>query len=230
MKHIIILISLLLSQYISAQEHLWFAIVKDQDGWVNARDSEKNIIDRINNNELVYVYPSNNDQEWLDVDYVKKGQTKDGIIHRSRLYAINQLTKIPCSIKNLSYFIFKNDLYEIKVSIAPFDSINRNLEYAKEGNWLRKIDDRFPWGAEVGIPKSQYLSIEVKKNGKITSVPKEDLNDLFEPNLDNIDIYYDINTNTLYITSLNSDGAGGYIAAWTIENNKYKERLVTHGF
>jgi hypothetical protein len=40
----------------------------------------------------------------------------------------------------------------------------------------------------------------------------------------------DKENDVIYIQSMNSDGAGGYVVAWKIEKNIYKERAIFNGF
>lgn len=65
---------------------------------------------------------------------------------------------------------------------------------------------------------------------KTIELPKNSFDDLFEPSLYNTKINYDKKNNILYITSSNSDGAGGYEIVWVIEKGKYKERKIAFGF
>ncbi|MCV2484144.1 hypothetical protein OD917_04355 [Flavobacterium sp. SH_e] len=61
-------------------------------------------------------------------------------------------------------------------------------------------------------------------------LPKNSFDDLFEPTLFNTRAYYDTKSNILYITSSNSDGAGGYEIVLVIEKSQYKERKIVYGF
>jgi len=66
-------------------------------------------------------------------------------------------------------------------------------------------------------------------NQKI-EIPASALENLYEPNLENTEAFYDDKNDILYIASMNSDGAGGYNVLWVIEKRQYKTRHVFYGF
>ena len=232
MKYIIFLFSLLFVQIGFAQSSsAWFFyVVKDVDGWVNVRNGEKEIIDQIENNKIVFVHPDLVNKTWTECSFGEEPSTVVGFVHQSRLNKVTNLKNIPLTKEDNTSHTFSNKEYVIKISIEPFVVANRKLKYSKEGDWLISIDGQSIWGVDGGIPRTQYKSIEISKDGVEIAIPQNALHNLFEPTLDNVEVYYDEETNNLYITSLNSDGAGGYVTAWTIENDRYKERLVSNGF
>ena len=88
------------------------------------------------------------------------------------------------------------------------------------------------------MPIREYKNIEVVVNRKPVAIPKIAYNDLYNPNLDMANsnnysyntIYYDKETDTIYIVASNSDGAGAYEVCWQIEKGIYKGRKITRGF
>lgn len=232
MKQIVLFLCLLFTQLCLAQNADYgFYIVKDPDGWANVRDNGK-VVDQLDNNKLVFVYTDEllENDKWIPVEYEKSNTAKDGFIHKSRLMKVVDLEEIPVKKTDEDSYIFSNESFNIKIETEPFDLTNRTLKYSSEGNWLEYIDGKYIWGVDGGIPKTQYKSVEINQNGKEYNLPQSSLSNLFEPSLDYTHIFYDKKTDTLYITTMNGDGAGGYVVAWSIEKGKYKERLVTHGF
>lgn len=232
MKHLTLFLSLFFVQICFAQNNNYgFYIVNDPDGWVNVRDNG-NIIDQLNNNKLVFVFVDelDGDDTWISVEYEKNNTDRNGFIHKSRLKRVIDLEKIPIEQESEDLYVFGDDSFKIKIETEPFDLTGRKLEYSKDYPALEKIDGKYIWGADGSIPQTQYKNIEITQNGKQYELPRNAFADLFEPSLDSVYIFYDKQTNTLYITTMNGDGAGGYVVAWSIQNGVYKERLVTHGF
>ena len=232
MKQIILFLCILSSQLCLGQSpNYGFYIVNDQDGWANVRDNGK-VIDKLDNNKIVFIYVDEllDTDTWIPVEYEKSNTERSGFIHKSRLKSVSDLEEIQVKQIHEHSYLFGNESFSINIKIEPFDPTNRVLKYSNEGPWLVKIDNRDIWGVDGGMPKTQYKSIEVVQNGREYSLPKSSFSDLFEPSLNNTHIFYDKKTDILYITTMNGDGAGGCLVAWSIENGKYKERLVTHGF
>lgn len=61
-------------------------------------------------------------------------------------------------------------------------------------------------------------------------LPKNALEGLYEPALNNTQVNYDKQNDILYIQAMNSDGAGSYEVVWKIEKGTYKERYIAYGF
>ena len=96
-----------------------------------------------------------------------------------------------------------------------------------ELNWLEKINGKEIWGTDGNIPKNQYGQITLTFGKEIIHLP---IDNLFEPNLDNIKVNIDSKNKTIYISTMNSDGAGGYVVLWIIENGIFKQQITTIPF
>jgi hypothetical protein len=80
------------------------------------------------------------------------------------------------------------------------------------------------------LPRTSFKSIVCKINNQDFSVQREQLNDIFEPSLDNSEVYFDSKTESLYLSMHNSDGAGGYVLAFVFQKNKKIQRCIFNGF
>lgn len=232
MKYIVLLLFLLSSYACFSQKNFYgIYITKDPDGWVNIRNEGK-IIDKLANNHLVFVFDDIIDENapWISIEYQKDDSTKYGSIHQSRLKSVTDMQNLPVISKSDDSYSYKINNLKVQIDIRSFDLKNKKLEYSSDGPWLEKINNKKIWGVENDLPKIQYENIEITENGKKYNLPKYAYDDLFEPSLDSTNVFYDNDTQILYIVSLNSDGAGGYLAAWKIKNGKYIDRLVVHGF
>ncbi|MBV6879815.1 hypothetical protein KVY03_08180 [Epilithonimonas sp. FP105] len=209
-----------------------FAIVSDKDGFVNVRTTAEignNISDKLENGFVVYSFEPNGN--WINIDYKKKGKELGGYIYKDRIKFVTDFIKIPQKSQNDGILKLGNDQIKIEIRETKFIKENHKLTFVKNSNTLLdKIDGYQIFGADGNIPRRQYKSIKVKINKTEIELPNIALKNLYEPNLANHQATYDEKNDTLYIFSMNSDGAGSYEVIWVIEKNKFKERIEAYGF
>jgi hypothetical protein len=80
------------------------------------------------------------------------------------------------------------------------------------------------------VPKVAYRHIRIRIGDKQIEVAKKEIANLFEPNLDLTKVNYDKQSDKLYISSINSDGAGGYAVLWMIKEGNYSHRSALSPF
>lgn len=207
-----------------------FAVIKDNDGYINVRtDASKgnNISDQLKNGFVVYCFEP--EKNWINIDYSKKNKDLGGYIYKDRIKYLSEFTEIPLIKETTGKVIFEKDSLNISIQSKKFDAKTAKLNFS-EGKFLNKINGKRFWGTDGEVPKTTYKTITVSIGNKIIELPKNAFEDLFEPSLFNTRINYNANTNTLYISSSNSDGAGGYEIVWVIEKGQYKERKIAFGF
>ena len=209
-------------------------IILDKKGSVNVRKSPEvsnNVIDTLKNGQVVFCFEE--EGEWRPIDYDLSTENKNGYVHKSRIKLIENFDKIPQSIITDSTIEFKKDSIKIEVSKTKFIPKNNNLQYHKENiskneiGWLEKINGKEIWGTDGNIPKNQYGKFELTLGKDKFHLPIENL---YEPNLDFTTVNFDSTNRTIYISALNSDGAGAYEVLWIIENGKFKQRITTIPF
>lgn len=216
-----------------------FCVVQDQDGYSNVRekaDLASKVIARVDHGQLVWIFDRGM-SKWPNVIFVdKEGTERTGFIHASRLRALTDFEIIAGKVseKNQTETFEKGDL-KIEIAIEPFKRDGRVLTYKEfeEGQrYLVEIDDLPFWGTDGGIPTSQYRKITVRTGEQTASVPKEALRDLFNPGLypGNTTVALNPNDDAIYITSFNSDGAGGYVAGFVFQGGTFKSRAVLAPF
>lgn len=94
----------------------------------------------------------------------------------------------------------------------------------KDGETL--VDGRHVWGRDGGLPEKS-LALTVKLDGKAVKIPAEAVRDLFEPEMDSLVILTPGKPAAQMVVAMwNSDGAGGYLVAWSFVNGKYAGRTV----
>lgn len=209
-----------------------FAVIKDNDGYVNIRTEASkgnNTSDKLNNGFVVYCFePKNN---WINIDYSKNDKDKNGYLFKDRVQYLTEFTKIPLIKETQTKVIFEKDGLIISIESKKFESNLAKLTFlGNNKSFLKEINGKSFWGTDGEIPKMTYKKITLIIDKKTIELPKSSFDDLFEPTLFNTRINYDSKSDILYISSSNSDGAGGYEIVWIIEKGQYKERKVAYGF
>lgn len=209
-----------------------FAFISDKDGYVNVRKEGKtgnNITDTLHNGHLVYKFDEGN---WSSIDYEKKGKQQYGYVYNDRCVLVSSYTQVPVIKEYKDSINLRKDSITVIVSQKKFDKSKHKINYYNGDSqpWIKLIDNQQYWGTDGELPKTEYKSIKIKTAGRLITLPKSALKNLYEPTLRNTQVHYDTLNNIIYIQSMNSDGAGGYEVIWKIENGVYKERFVAYGF
>ena len=225
----LLLLFLLISSYTFAQvnENYFFAVINDKDGYVNVRKEKSvhsRVLKKLDNNTLifVFVYDKAHDGNWIYVD-------NEGYIYNDRVKWIEELPKAAKGVEKKNAIHFSGKDIQVVLSSEKFHKSKHSFKYNKEyPDAIEKIDGKTFFGTDGNMPKEAYKSIEVKIRGKQVSIPQSAYSDLYEPNLytDLNFVYYDKDSDTLYIVANNGDGAGAYMVCWQIEKGIYKGRKI----
>ena len=212
------------------QGNCQFAIIQDDDGYVHVRSNtnkDDNITDTLYNGSIVWCFDAK--KKWYPVSY--DSDSIRGYIKKSTKF-LSSYPSIPVYLKNMNSYNFKKGLIKISVSKSPFLTKKNKLKYIKTNgqNYLTQINGKEFWGTDGKQPKTQYEKISVVIDGKMINLPKEALENLYQPSLANTTVNHDLKSDKLYITAINGDGAGGYAVLWIIEKGKYQKRIVTRPF
>ena len=226
------IIQLAFALLISSNSFAQFAVIKDNDGYVNIRTEASkgnNISDKLNNGFVVYCFePVNN---WINIDYSKNNKDLSGYLYKDRVTYLSEFEKIPLIKETKTKVVFQKADITISIESKNFQSNTAKLSYFKDNKSIvEKINGKQFWGTDGEIPKTAFKSITITIGSQTIELPKNAFEDLYEPSLFNTKTNYDKNSSILYISSSNSDGAGSYELVWVIEKGQYKERKVAYGF
>ena len=219
---------LLFCQFVVAQAiEGGFAVINDKDGYVNVRKEKSvhsRVLKKLDNNTLifVFVYDKAHDGNWIYVD-------NEGYIYNDRVKWIEELPKVAKGVEKKNAIHFSGKDISVTLTSQKFDKSKHSFKYNKEyPDAIEKIDGKTFFGTDGNMPKEAYKSIEVKIRGKQVSIPQSAYSDLYQPNLytDLNFVYYDKDSDILYIVANNGDGAGAYMVCWQIEKGVYKGRKV----
>jgi hypothetical protein len=217
-----------------------FGIIRDKTGLVNVRKSPEisnNIIDTLHDGQVIFYY-NVPEGEWYDVEYEKDHMTLSGFVHQSRFKFLTEFDSIPAKQRTKDRVIFQKGSFKITLTKVPFVAKNNKLQYSKGDDKsnttsvLEKINHKKIWGTDGEIPKTQYGQVSIEWGDQKIVLPKESLENLYEPNLKYkyTSVCFDKENNTMYIYASNSDGAGAYEVLWVIENGKYKSRHLSNAY
>lgn len=233
-KYLLALVFLSLSQLANAQ----FAKIIDKDGYVNVREQatvHSAVVSKIAANEIVYVFTDEQFGDWVIVDYTdNQNKNITGYVHHSRIKFVESYPQIPTMTFDESTATFIAMDITVEIRSEKFD-YEKNKKYFSSTTYegytmVDKFKGRKLWGTDGGIPTSHYISIKATIKGKTVQIPDKEIESLFNVNNEFATCYYDDLNDTLYINSVNGDGAGGYAVLFTIEKGKYKTRVLTMPF
>ena len=226
MKFFIVLF-LLISDIVFAQEEA-FAVINDKDGYVNVREgksAQSKVLKKLNNKTIVFVYNYDKatDSNWIYTD-------EEGYIYNDRVKWIHKFPIIAKGIAKGNTIVFEGKEIQVVLTSGKFDKSKHSFEYFKDSpTGIEVIDDELPYGTDGKMPTTEYRSIEVNIHGKRVSLPKDAYSDLYEPTFltDHNSVYYDKESDILYIVANNNYAERPYKVCWQIEKGVYKGRKVS---
>ena len=226
MKFFIVLF-LLISDIVFAQEEA-FAVINDKDGYVNVRtgkSAQSKVLKRLNNKTIVFVYNYDKatDGNWIYTD-------EEGYIYNDRVKWIHKFPQIAKGIVKGSTMVFEGKEIQVILTSGKFDKSKHSFEYFKDSpTGIEVIDDELPYGTDGKMPTTEYRTIVINIHGKQVSLPKDAYSDLYEPTFltDHNSVYYDKESDILYIVANNNYAERPYKVCWQIEKGVYKGRKVS---
>lgn len=166
MKVIAMLISILLCHFSYGQ----FAIVADNDGYVNVRADTglgSKIKDTLHNDHVVYCFDPTG--RWISIEYsTGKYSWINGYIYHDRLKRISDFENIPRTSRDACRF--GKDSLIVEVTAKPFIKSNYHLTYDKGS--LQLVNGKGYLGTDGEVPKTTYKSIIVTIGSKMIELPR----------------------------------------------------------
>ena len=222
-----ILLFLLISDIVFAQEEA-FAVINDKDGYVNVREgksAQSEVLKKLNNKTIVFVYNYDKatDGNWIYTD-------EEGYIYNDRVKWIHKFPIIAKGIAKGNTIVFEGKEIQVVLTSGKFDKSKHSFEYFKDSSTgIEVIDDALLYGTDGKMPTTEYRSIVINIHGKQVSLPKDAYSDLYQPTFltDHNSVYYDKESDILYIVANNNYADRPYKVCWQIERGVYKGRKVT---
>ena len=214
--------------FVRAQEEA-FAVINDKDGYVNVRkgkSAQSKVLKRLNNNTIVFVYNYDKatDGNWIYTD-------EEGYIYNDRVKWIHKFPIIAKGIAKGNTIVFEGKEIQVVLTSGKFDKSKHSFKYFKDSSTgIEVIDDpALLYGNDGKMPTTEYRSIVINIHGKQVSLPKDAYSDLYEPTFltDHNSVYYDKESDILYIVANNNYAERPYKVCWQIEKGVYKGRKVS---
>lgn len=218
---------LLISDIVFAQEEA-FAVINDKDGYVNVREgksAQSKVLKKLNNKTIVfaYNYDKTTDGNWIYTD-------EEGYIYNDRVKWIHKFPQIAKGIAKGNTIVFEGKEIQVVLTSGKFDKSKHSFEYFKDSTTgIEVIEDQLLYGTDGKMPTTEYKSIVINIHGKQVSLPKDAYSDLYEPTFltDHNSVYYDKESDILYIVANNNYAERPYKVCWQIEKGVYKGRKVS---
>jgi hypothetical protein len=201
-----------------------FGKINVQTGVVNVHSStnteDNNIIDKLSKNVIVHLLELN-EENWVLIEYVKKGIRQQGYLPRSVISSFSQSHPINGNLLDENTLEFRTDKLELKVKVTYFTFNNKKFEYrmptedAPTNKYISSINGVYAHGSSGKTPKNEYHSISGTYAGKAFSLP---IKGYYEPNLSKTQLYYDEQTQTFYLVAENGNAKDPYTIVWEIKN------------
>ncbi|HEY9000232.1 MAG TPA: SH3 domain-containing protein [Mucilaginibacter sp.] len=243
MKPILIILSLMFlnivahaqQQFQFNDDDLVYAVIKDSDGYVNVRkepSANASIVSKIYTNSIFSCQP--NKTNWwkvLQVDNSNRSNWTEGYIYKDKVLLLKNWKVVKRQNAALDSGIFEKNSTVIIIKQKAFNYKQHKLSYTKSNpkenikSELLQIDGKRFWGTDGEIPKKVLASVKIIVNKHSIILSKSAFDDLYEPHLNKISICHGTD-DTLYISMLNSDGAGGYTIIWEFKGGKYIGRYI----
>ena len=213
--------------FVQAQEEA-FAVINDKDGYVNVREgksAQSEVLKKLNNKTIVFVYNYDKatDGNWIYTD-------EEGYIYNYRVKWIHKFPIIAKGIAKGNTIVFEGKEIQVVLTSGKFDKSKHSFEYFKDSSTgIEVIDDALLYGTDGKMPTTEYRSIVINIHGKQVSLPKDAYSDLYQPTFltDHNSVYYDKESDILYIVANNNYADRPYKVCWQIERGVYKGRKVT---
>ena len=214
--------------FVRAQEEA-FAVINDKDGYVNVREgksAQSKVLKKLNNKTIVFVYNYDKatDGNWIYTD-------EEGYIYNDRVKWIHKFPIIAKGIAKGNTIVFEGKEIQVVLTSGKFDKSKHSFKYFKDSSTgIEVIDDpALLYGNDGKMPTTEYRSIVINIHGKQVSLPKDAYSDLYQPTFltDHNSVYYDKESDILYIVANNNYADRPYKVCWQIERGVYKGRKVT---
>lgn len=217
---------------LQAQDIVEFVVINDpNDTYVNLRKGnsiQSAVVKKLQNGSVMFCFGKKGN--WMEVESMEEDEITAGYVYKDFVKEVTSFTEIKITDKNDQRLVLQGKGIIITIMTGLFNKQLHNYKYDATGNYIIAIDNKKIWGTDGGFPTSEYKLVAIDFNGELYKLPQEALQNLYNPDFSHTRAYYDEVSDSLYITSWNSDGAGGYCLAFVIKNKKYKERITETGF
>lgn len=199
-------------------------VVEDPDGHTNVRSgpsTKSKIVGQIQSGSVVSIELEQQD-DWALLTFHQTTE-ESRFIHSSRLKPLKSWKQFAAT-NDANTGLLKTAAAEIKVTAVPFVAAEHKLTKDEDGVYL--VDGGIVWGRDGGLP-AQSIAMTVKLGGKEVPLPKEALQNVYEPSMESLYLLTPGDpAKQAVILMVNGDGAGAYCVAWAFHDGAYRGRAI----
>lgn len=222
-KHLFIFI-FCCSCYIQAQ----FAIVNDKDGFVNVREQQNTtseILTKMKNGSVVAIDQEPNKTNWILVNYDKEAE---GYIFHDRLKDVKSFEIVLPNQLTINSVNFETKEYRIEIETEGFNKKKHTI--TKEEDIIYAIDGLEFYGTDGMEPLKEIKSFKIYYKGNLVEIPKEFYSNLYNIDIKDFRLTYNLKLNQYYLFGTFGDGAATFDAIWVLENGKIVQQIAQVNF
>lgn len=146
----------------------------------------------------------------------------------------NNLIDVDLIYNSRDSIIYEDSIYNIKIIRKKF--INNEHIINIQDDQVLEIDSLIKFGTRFSYPEFEISEFEVKYKGIKVEIPKNEWKNFFNPflgcikDIDGIycgtKVFFDINTQRLYIYIEGADGGDFYSVVFIFKNNFYYKKVI----
>lgn len=219
-NYIILLISFILSLYghnMFAQFVVAYDTIRGRIDFCPRPGDLKNAVE-VPNDSVFYMFPPDKEIDpWRYVDFYTPSRTIErGYILGTNLMRIDDYEIVEVErLYSHGAIAFKNDDIRINIAVSKVSPDDKSIKHNLSGSYT--VNGKLAKGVKQGIfPKLRYQSISVIIKGKVIALPKNIYEHLFEPEIDNMVVYYNSEKSIVYIVTNNGGIDSYYSALFTV--------------
>jgi len=202
----------------------YMRVVADADGTTNVRSGaslNSKVTGTVKSGSVVSIIETKGDWTLIMGADPSSG---DEYVHSSRLKKIDHWKTAKTKWPKNDRASVENGGVKVEVYAAPFDQTQHKVRKMPNGGLT--IDGHNVWGTDGNLP-GHALVLAVTVNGTPVKLPASATRDLYEPNMETLELLTPgTPAEQMTIVMWNSDGAGGYMVAWSFVKGQYAGRTI----
>lgn len=204
-----------------------YGIAQDRDSYVKLRAKpsvKSKIKTKIPSGEIIYIFSEDCVATgWYIIDYyVSDGKLVTGYVHKSRIKLIDSFKNIPAIFQNVSSATFiAKDVTLVLNAGKSHNNTSANKSLHSRGQEGSSTPETIMWGTDGTSPTSEYKSISIISGKSKQQINRKAFKNFYNVSLENTRCFLDESTKTLFLTSLNGDGASAYEVLFIFRNGRH---------
>lgn len=167
------------------------------------------------------------------IDKLLKNPSDQHFISNRNLLTKLNIERCDSSLIIVSDTLISSDKIKVEICFDQFEVNKHKIEFS-EKNSIHKIDNRFPYGGQFGLPQTNISRLKINIGNRTVAIPDSAFSDLFNVNVCNtysffrqIEVYESLNGEFIYVYLFGGNAAGTWFAKLIFDHQKYLTRIVS---